>query len=66
MQCIKRAFGCDVILTSPGRKKEVMALCDGFNKDAKVIEFVYRPDVGSINMLKSAVLNCQNRTDKER
>ena len=54
---------CNFILTSPGRKKEVMALA---NEDTEVIEFVYRPDVGSVNTLKKAVLNFKRRSSKER
>jgi len=48
----------DYLLTSPGRKKEVEELA---NENAEIIEFVYRPDVGSINMLNNAVLNYQKR-----
>lgn len=46
----------DYLLTSPGRKKEVEELA---SEKAEIIEFVYRPDVGSINMLNNAVLNYQ-------
>jgi GntR family transcriptional regulator len=46
----------EYLLSSPGRKKEVTT---NLEKDKEVIEFVYRPDVGSINMLKNAVLNYQ-------
>jgi len=54
---------CDYVLTSPGRKKEVLV----YSKQLLgVIEFVYRPDVGSVNMLKKAVLNYQSRFGKER
>lgn len=48
----------DYLLTSPGRKKEVEELA---SENAEIIEFVYRPDVGSINMLNNAVLNYQKR-----
>lgn len=46
----------DYLLTSPGRKKEVEQLA---SENTEIIEFVYRPDVGSINMLNNAVLNYQ-------
>jgi GntR family transcriptional regulator len=46
----------DYLLTSPGRKKEVEQLA---SDKSEIIEFVYRPDVGSINMLNNAVLSYQ-------
>lgn len=53
----------DYLLTSPGRKKEVSEIA---NDATEIIEFVYRPDVGSINMLNNAVLNYQKKFGKER
>ncbi|MBT9176814.1 MAG: HTH-type transcriptional repressor YtrA [Firmicutes bacterium] len=44
---------CDVVLVSPGRKREVMQLCPA---GKEVIEFVYRPDIGSSNLLQSIIL----------
>ena len=41
-----------VIIVSPGRKREVTK--EG-QQDQEVIEFMYRPDAGSINTLKAAV-----------
>jgi GntR family transcriptional regulator len=43
---------CDVIITSPGRKKDIEKF-DLYGKD--VIEFVYLPDLGSINILRTAL-----------
>lgn len=52
----------DVILVSPGRRREVERLCPA---DKDVIEFVYRPDMGSISMLKSALLECEQKNTRE-
>ena len=54
---------CDVLLVSPGRYREVAKLCPP-GKD--IIEFVYRPDWGSINMLKSALLEYEHKYTKEK
>ncbi|HHY38893.1 MAG TPA: GntR family transcriptional regulator [Clostridia bacterium] len=50
--------GLDVVITSPGRRKEVEELKD---PGAEVIEFTYRPDAGSINLLKSALLERRSK-----
>jgi DNA-binding transcriptional regulator YhcF (GntR family) len=50
--------GSDVILVSPGRRREVEELCP-FGKE--IIEFVYRPDLGSVSMLKSALMEIENQ-----
>jgi len=42
-----------VVITSPGRKKEVEACA---SPGAEIIEFIYRPDAGSINLLKTALI----------
>ncbi len=44
---------CDVVLVSPGRKREVLQLCP---TGKEVIEFVYRPDIGSSNLLQNTIL----------
>ncbi|MBT9153890.1 MAG: HTH-type transcriptional repressor YtrA [Firmicutes bacterium] len=44
---------CDVVLVSPGRKREVLQLCP---TSKEVIEFVYRPDIGSSNLLQNTIL----------
>ncbi len=46
--------GLDIVITSPGRKKEVEKL---ISPKTPLIEFVYVPDKGSINMLKLAILD---------
>jgi len=46
--------GLDMVITSPGRKKEVEKL---ISPQIPLIEFVYVPDKGSINMLKLAILD---------
>lgn len=43
----------DVVLTSPGRRKEVERLA---KPGTQVIEFIYRPDAGSVNLLRMALL----------
>ena len=45
--------GKDLLITSPGRKKEVRGL---ISQDIPLIEFIYIPDKGSINMLKEKLL----------
>ncbi len=47
------------VIVSPGRKREVEALSAGRSLD--IIEFIYRPDVGSINMIKVALMGLKNR-----
>lgn len=54
--------GLDVVITSPGRRKEVEELKE---QDAEVIEFTYRPDAGSINLLKSALLERRTKGSGE-
>lgn len=49
-QIIERS---DVLLVSPGRRREVQKLCP---EGKEVIEFVYRPDQASVNLLKAALL----------
>jgi GntR family transcriptional regulator len=48
----------DVILVSPGRKKEVSEMC---LREKELIEFVYRPDMGSVNLLKNSILELRER-----
>ena len=43
----------DAVLVSPGRRREVERL---MARPVEVIEFVYRPDEGSVNMLRSALV----------
>lgn len=48
----------DVVLVSPGRRREVEELCP---IGTEIIEFVYRPDLGSISMLKSALMEIEGK-----
>jgi len=44
----------DILITSPGRKKEMKKL---ISNQIPLIEFIYVPDKGSINILKLAILD---------
>ncbi|GAG72160.1 unnamed protein product, partial [marine sediment metagenome] len=44
----------DIVITSPGRKKEVEKF---ISPQIPLIEFVYVPDKGSMSMLKLAILD---------
>lgn len=46
--------GLDIVITSPGRKKEVEKL---ISPQIPLIEFIYVPDKGSMSMLKLAILD---------
>lgn len=46
--------GLDIVIASPGRKKEVEKL---ISPQIPLIEFVYVPDKGSMSMLKLAILD---------
>lgn len=50
--------GVQVAIASPGRRREVERLVAA---GTEVIEFVYRPDAGSISMLRSALLDRRHR-----
>ncbi|MBP8613293.1 MAG: GntR family transcriptional regulator [Firmicutes bacterium] len=45
--------GKGAVIVSPGRLKEVMPLVE---TGTQIIEFIYRPDAGSMNLLRSSVL----------
>jgi len=45
--------GKRAVIVSPGRQKEVSAMA---KRGTQIIEFVYRPDAGSVNLLRSSVL----------
>lgn len=49
----------DALIVSPGRRREVARIAES---DGAVIEFIYKPDAGSINALQSKLLD---RTWKE-
>lgn len=48
-----------VVVVSPGRREEIEELAG--DKPLEVIEFIYRPDMGSINLLKNAVLRLRDK-----
>jgi DNA-binding transcriptional regulator YhcF (GntR family) len=48
----------DVVIVSPGRKREVEMMC-GRRQD--VIEFIYVPDVASINLLRAALIDIRRQ-----
>lgn len=52
----------DVLLVSPGRRREVEKLCP---EGKEVIEFVYRPDQASVNLLKTALLEYESQHARE-
>lgn len=52
----------DVLLVSPGRRREVEKLCP---EGKEVIEFVYRPDQASVNLLKTALLEYECQHSRE-
>ncbi|HHT01363.1 MAG TPA: GntR family transcriptional regulator [Firmicutes bacterium] len=43
----------DAVIVSPGRKREIESLLP---REMEVIEFIYRPDTGSVNLLESVLL----------
>lgn len=49
----------EVVVVSPGRKEEIEELAG--DREVEVIEFIYRPDMGSINLLKNAVLRLRDK-----
>ncbi|GAX89894.1 GntR family transcriptional regulator [Effusibacillus lacus] len=48
----------DVLIVSPGRRREVEALS---NRRQELIEFVYKPDVASINLLRAALIDIRRQ-----
>lgn len=48
----------DVVVVSPNRKKEVLGLV---TKGKQVIEFRYLPDTGSVNVVKTALLELKTK-----
>ncbi|MCY0881475.1 MAG: GntR family transcriptional regulator, partial [Firmicutes bacterium] len=42
----------DVAVVSPGRRREVEAYC---NKRQHIIEFIFKPDAASVNLLRAAL-----------
>ena len=52
----------DVLLVSPGRRREVEKLCP---EGKEIIEFVYRPDQASVNLLKTALVEYERQQARE-
>lgn len=50
--------GLDVIIVSPGRRREVE---QHLNRRQEIIEFVYKPDVASINLLRAALIDIRRQ-----
>ncbi|MCX7572139.1 GntR family transcriptional regulator [Tumebacillus sp. DT12] len=48
----------DVIIVSPGRRREVESFT---NRRQEIIEFVYKPDVASINLLRAALIDIRRQ-----
>lgn len=48
----------DVIIVSPGRRREVE---QHLNRRQEIIEFVYKPDVASINLLRAALIDIRRQ-----
>ena len=50
--------GADAVLVSPNRKKDVEILCA---RNKEIIEFRYLPDTGSVNIVKTALLELKQK-----
>jgi DNA-binding transcriptional regulator YhcF (GntR family) len=48
----------DVVICSPGRRREVEPY---LHRRQEIIEFVYKPDVASINLLRAALIDIRRR-----
>jgi DNA-binding transcriptional regulator YhcF (GntR family) len=48
----------DVVICSPGRRREVEPF---LHRRQEIIEFVYKPDVASINLLRAALIDIRRR-----
>lgn len=54
--------GKKAVIVSPGRLKEVSQLV---KRGTQIIEFIYRPDAGSVNLLRSSVLELKKKNRQE-
>lgn len=54
--------GKRAVIVSPGRLKEVAGLV---KRGTQVIEFIYKPDAGSVNLLRSSVLEHRKKNKQE-
>ncbi|HHY17392.1 MAG TPA: GntR family transcriptional regulator [Firmicutes bacterium] len=57
----RKLEGKKAVIVSPGRLKEVSSMV---KKGTQIIEFIYKPDAGSVNLLRSSVLEHRNRNPK--
>ena len=48
----------DAVIVSPGRRREVESV---MKRSTEVTEFIYRPDAGSVNLLKSVIMEQRRR-----
>lgn len=58
----RRIQGKRAIIVSPGRYKEVISMV---KRGTHVIEFIYKPDAGSVNLLRSSVLEHRKKNRQE-
>lgn len=54
--------GKRAVIVSPGRLKEISALV---KRGTQIIEFIYKPDAGSVNLLGSSVLEHRKKNKQE-
>ncbi len=57
----RKLEGKRAVIVSPGRLREVASMV---KKGTQIIEFIYKPDAGSVNLLRSSVLEHRNRNSK--
>ena len=58
----EKVKGRRAVIVSPGRLKEVSSVV---KRGSQVIEFIYRPDAGSVNLLGSSVLEHRKKNKQE-
>jgi GntR family transcriptional regulator len=58
----EKVKGKRAVIVSPGRLKEVSSVV---KRGSQVIEFIYRPDAGSVNLLGSSVLEHRKKNKQE-
>lgn len=52
----------EAVIVSPGRFKEVNSIT---RKEVRLIEFIYKPDAGSVNLLRTSVLEYRKSNSKQ-
>ncbi len=58
----RRIAGKRAVIVSPGRLREVASVV---KRGTQVIEFIYKPDAGSVNLLRSSVLEHRKKNRQE-